>query len=197
MALHRDRGDETIRLDRLHHVLPMHFSSFDLYEIIGSHHENYKIYRSCLPTINRFLEETTQTRQSPRDLFDKCVCLIRDVESPVYRDAPVLGLEDSQHYIIFLPYYEIHQGLSHIFDAIEPDVPPSLSDIRLMCIKLLEWVHPLQDGNGRTVRLFMSIFLRSYGIPINYAYNKTNSIDHFLDNIKKFQCRAATIKNDT
>lgn len=50
-----------------------------------------------------------------------------------------------------------------------------------MYIKLLEWIHPLSDGNGRSVRLFLTILLRHYGIPIILDSNiKNNNFNDFM-----------------
>jgi len=161
-----------------HHGLVL--TSLDLYEIIGSHHDIS--YKSRLNDINELI---LSSNTHPESIFQKCVKIISESDEINYRNVPVLGLEIMDHYLIFLPHYEIENGIRHIFDTFSENYIPTISDIYLACVKLLEWVHPFIDGNGRTVRLFITIYLRSHGIPIIYEYRPINSLAHFILSLKK------------
>lgn len=123
----------------------------DLYEIIGSHHSD----KINLQTVNEWIEMDWIGKE--KMLFEKIHPLFGQ-ES--YRTSAVLGVEHAFSYRIFLPHYEIDRAMEFIFSY--PDGNILVHFFRLYHC-LVEWIHPLDDANGRSARLFLTILLRSLG----------------------------------
>lgn len=136
---------------------PLPMTSFDLFEING-HQET----RPSLTAVNQLINGAS--KMSLKGVFCQCVCLYKGC--PIFtpsdlRKAAVLGL-DRSHYRIFLPFYEVEEAIALVFQS------PMESDISILYRiyqQVLEWIHPLTDMNGRVMRLWLTVLVRSRGIP--------------------------------
>lgn len=151
---------------------PILLSTFDLYEIVGNNHDPFKDIQS----INDLIKE----KLGLEELFYKLVDLLFN---DGFRSQPVIGTIFNDSYRIFLPVDEICIALDTLFKINEPCI-----FIRLykyyQC--LLEWIHPLTDGNGRTARFLITIYLRSRGFPVLFhSGNKILDFDKFMNIIEK------------
>lgn len=134
---------------------PIPISSFHLFEIIGNH----PFSKNLLAEANRLIIDPPE---DVRVLWDRT----RDALFPgtVYRLDVVLGVIHPQSYRVFLPPHEVDSALDEIFAATIPD---PFSRAFYIFHAVLEWIHPLKNGNGRCARLFLTIACRSRGISLS------------------------------
>ena len=139
---------------------PCLLKSFDIYEMTGNHKD--VSYIKKLNELNQLISFPAQWDNNPKILWESVICLLGSVSSPNYRKQAVIGTVNKTSYRIFLPYDEILVALDDLFSIQEPKI------IQLFVYYnwLLEWIHPLEDTNGRCVRFFLTIYMRAFGIPI-------------------------------
>lgn len=171
------KDDITMTDDQLfsQHRAPCPLTPFDLFEIIGNHiGYDYAVH------LERFNSWITMGswRTRERELFEYiCGALFPDEDFP--RRKAVLGLDGKYSYRIFIPPSEIHTSLDYIFSR--HDTTDYLKTIYFFFHTLLHIVHPLNDGNGRACRLFLSIILRSIGVRCIIDSHKKIFTLHNLD----------------
>ena len=137
---------------------PVLMTGIELFELMGQHSS-----KPPLGKVNELLVEASDL--TPRQLFDHCVQLVSE---QTYRTSAVIGL-DRFEYRLFLPHQEIDKALDAIFSTCTGNDIASLYKIY---VQIIEWIHPLLDGNGRSARLFLTLSLRTHGVPIT-IYPKT------------------------
>lgn len=152
------------------HGKPVLMTSLELFELIGQHST-----KPPLGKVNKLLVEASDL--APRQLFDQCVQLVSE---QTYRTLAVIGL-DRFEYRLFLPHQEISKAMDAIFSTCTGNDIASLYKIY---VQIVEWIHPLLDGNGRSTRLFLTIALRAHGIPIT-IYPKTSK-EQILNQLKDY-----------
>jgi len=157
---------------------PCPLTPFDLFEIIGNHTGyDYSIH------LERFnsLITTGLWRTNERELFERiCSILFPDEQFP--RKKAVIGLDGKYSYRIFLPPPEIPTALDYIFSHhLSQPTTEYIKTIYFIFHTLLHRVHPLNDGNGRVCRLFLSIILRSLGVKCIIDSHKKIFTLHDLD----------------
>lgn len=148
---------------------PIPLSVFDLYEIIG---ENHDPVRNVAP-----FNDLISNKLEAKDLYYTLIHLL--FGSDEFRTQPVIGTGTGNAYRVFLPVEEIRPAMDALFDIQEKSL---LLKLFRYYNCLLEWIHPLTDGNGRSARLLITIYLRARGIPvIVHAGNKILSFQKFQD----------------
>lgn len=133
---------------------PLPLKSFDIFEMTGTHPEVN--YRFLIKQMNDLITNCLP----PKELFQKTVELL--IGQPNRKQA-VIGTINNYTYRIFLPFNEINCAMEDLFSVKE-------SNLFVQLFKyyhyILEWIHPLEDGNGRCTRFFLTIYMRAHGIPI-------------------------------
>jgi Fic family protein len=116
---------------------------------------------------------------TPRQLFDRCAYLVLEQS---YRTSAVIGL-DRFDYRLFLPHQEIPQAMDAIFSTC---VGKNMASLYKIYVQIVEWIHPFMDGNGRSARLFLTLYLRAHGIPMTiYSKMSKEQIFHQLKHYAK------------
>lgn len=147
---------------------PIPLTSFHLFEVIGDH----PFPKTLLTEVNRLIADPPG---DARSLWDRT----RETLFPgsVYREDAVLGFIHPKSYRVFLPPHEVGLALEEVFATAVAD---PFSEAFYISHAVLEWIHPLKDGNGRCARMFLTIACRSHGIPILIdSGNKTLSFTGF------------------
>lgn len=150
---------------------PLPLTSFDLYEIIGNHHAHPR----CLAHLNRLQFANWK---------EELVVFLHDISNffpesgQRFRTMAVLGEESTSTYRLFLPPHEIDMAIQFLLNTIKDmSVPEAVFRVYKA---LLEHIHPFPDGNGRIIRICMSLILRHYGL---YTYFTT---DHKILTLEKY-----------
>jgi hypothetical protein len=137
---------------------PVLLKTIDIYEITGNH--TGISYNKKLCFFNDLIVDPFSWNHDPKTLWELVsVELLGKFE---FRKQAVLGMINKTSYRIFLPFYEIEIAIQELF-AFKGDI---LVQLFIYYNWLLEWIHPFEDGNGRSVRFFMTIYMRAHGIPI-------------------------------
>jgi len=133
---------------------PLPLKSFDIFEMTGIHPD--VSYRFLLKQINDLITNCLP----PTELFYRVVELLIGMPN---RKQAVMGTINNYTYRIFLPFEEIDCAMEELFSVNEPNLFIQLFKYYHF---ILEWIHPLEDGNGRCTRFFLTIYMRAHGIPI-------------------------------
>jgi ankyrin repeat protein len=133
---------------------PLPLRSFDIFEMTGIHPD--VSYRLLIKQINELIAHCLP----PAELFKKVVELL--IGQPNRKQA-VIGTINNYTYRIFLPFEEINCAMEELFSVNELNLFIQLFKYYHY---ILEWIHPLEDGNGRCARFFLTIYMRAHGIPI-------------------------------
>ena len=159
--------------------------SFDIFEMTGIHPD--VSYRFLLKQINELIMHCLP----PAELFNKVVELL--IGQPNRKQA-VIGTINNYTYRIFLPFNEIDIAMEQLFTDCEPNLFIQLFKYYHY---ILEWIHPLEDGNGRCTRFFLTIYMRAHGIPIviNSDY-KVLSLEDFKKLVSQ-SLRKLDVSEDT
>lgn len=152
---------------------PIDLSVFDLYEIIGDNHDPV---RDVAP-----FNELIRHRFGAKELYYNLLRVLFGRTD--FRTQAVIGTGTGGSYRVFLPVEEIRPAMEALFEVGEESLWNRLFRY-YNC--LLEWIHPLTDGNGRSARLLVTIYLRARGVPVAvHAGNKIMSFHGFQDMIMK------------
>lgn len=134
-------------------------TSRDLFDILGNHH--------LVEEIRHVSPDSLFNSSSPRSLWESVVKTVLGVDIMPLRTMAVVGTLPGNAYRLFLPPQDIPPALDLLFQ----DTEPIATSTRLYQWYhwLLEWIHPLEDGNGRSTRLFLTLYLRQRGVPILFS----------------------------
>lgn len=134
---------------------PKALTRMDLFEILGRKSDVdieavNAIFLSDSPPLTRFSISLVERIRRTLDL------------EPAFRRNQVIGVTSSTngHYRIFLPQGEVETAMNELTSTYNGN---KLTDLTTMYKILVEWIHPFEDGNGRTFRLLFTLLLRSKG----------------------------------
>eukprot|EP00002_Diphylleia_rotans_P032324 TRINITY_DN677_c0_g1_i11.p1 TRINITY_DN677_c0_g1~~TRINITY_DN677_c0_g1_i11.p1 ORF type:complete len:1468 (+),score=296.83 TRINITY_DN677_c0_g1_i11:133-4536(+) len=113
-----------------------------------------------------------------------------DVERAKYRTAVTVGsVYNYQFYRVFLPPEEIPSAMQYmqsILTSAEMGRRHAAIQAYYAYSTFVYFIHPFEDGNGRTSRLLANLYLRRAGFPLLIrAQDKNISFDDFLGRLKQ------------
>lgn len=154
-------------------------TSLDLFDCVGNE-ERYRRVKNHLDEINAMIY--SMSHESLLTDFRTILTKVRSWlgfssrdETLVYRQKAVVGLSSygNDHYRIFVPYHEIPDAMETVFHTRSYTSFNDIVTLYTLCVK---WIHPFDDGNGRTFRVLCTILLRQMG----YVYTLTKDMNSLI-----------------
>lgn len=129
------------------------FNSIDYFNIIGK-----SLTKSQIENLNAIY----QNFEIRKEILINIVSILLE-KNIYYRDSHVIGIKNKFENTFFLFPEEIEKGLDFVFENYK-NFENSIYQFYYLYHTINSYIHPFQDGNGRTSRIFLSFCLRKYGI---------------------------------
>lgn len=139
------------------------FDSRDYYNIIGKSLSNTQIEN---------LNNIYQNFEIKKEILVDIVSILLE-KNISFRDSHVLGIKNKFENTFFLFPTEIEKGLDFVFENYKNFENP-IYQFYYLYHTISSYIHPFQDGNGRTSRVFLNFCLRKYGI--SKILSRTNKL---------------------
>ena len=140
------------------------FNSYEYFNITG-----IDLAKSTIVHLNDIYSNYLQDTQNFLDCLKaihSCLCNDENIHpkiNPGIRDSVVTGVIHEYQDTFYLPPQEIEDGLEFIKSHILKD-DNIFHQFYHFYFCVLHFIHPFQDGNGKSCRILMNFFLKSHGI---------------------------------
>jgi hypothetical protein len=157
------------------------FNSFELFNITG-----IDLEKSTIIELNNIYSNFLQDSRnffSCLETIHSCICKDHNIQpkiSPGIRDCVVTGAIHKYQDTFYLPPQEIEDALQFLKSHIEKD-ENIFHQFYYFYYCVLHFIHPFQDGNGKSCRILMNFFLKSRGISKTISKQTSTTFLLFSD----------------
>lgn len=158
------KHDDDINL--LHFEISKNYNDFDSREYFNM------VGKSLSNTQIKNLNNIYQNFEIKKEILVDIVSILLE-KNISFRDSHVLGIKNKFENTFFLFPTEIETGLDFVFENYKNFENP-IYQFYYLYHTISSYIHPFQDGNGRTSRIFLNFCLRKYGI--SKILSRTNKL---------------------
>lgn len=157
------------------------FNSYELFNITG-----VDLEKTTIVQLNKVYEDFLHNVENLLPYLKRiyfCLCQDKNICPKLHssvRDSVVSGIIHEYQDTFYLPPQEINDALEYLENHVKKD-ENIFHQFYHFYFCVLHFIHPFQDGNGKSCRIFLNFFLKSRGISKTICKQSSTTFLLFSD----------------